>query len=111
MQKQETTRIKKEDKVKIIAGKDRGKIGKVIRVDKKKKRLLVEKANMIKRHVKPSAKNPQGGIIEGEGPIHWSNVMLICSSCVKPARIRMNILDSGEKVRVCSKCNENIDSK
>lgn len=111
MQKQETTRIKKEDKVKIIAGKDRGKIGKVIRVDKKKNRLLVEKANMIKRHVKPSAKNPQGGIIEGEGPIHWSNVMLICSSCVKPARIRMKNLDSGEKVRVCSKCNENIDSK
>ncbi len=111
MQKQESIRIKKEDKVKIIAGKDRGKIGKVIRVDKKKKRLLVEKANMIKRHVKPSVKNPQGGILEGEGPIHWSNVMIICSSCVKPTRIRMNILENGDKVRACAKCNENLDSK
>ena len=111
MQKQERIRIKKEDKVKIIAGKDKGKIGKVIRVDKKKNRLLVEKANMIKRHVKPSVKNPQGGIVEGEGPIHWSNVMVICSNCVKPARIRMKVLDSGEKVRACAKCNETIDSK
>lgn len=111
MQIQENIRIKKEDKVKIIAGKDRGKIGKVIRVDKKKKRLLVEKANMIKRHVKPSVKNPQGGIMESEGPIHWSNVMLICSSCLKPARIQMNVQDNGDKVRVCSKCKDNIDSK
>jgi large subunit ribosomal protein L24 len=111
MQKQERVRIKKEDKVKIITGKDRGKIGKVIRVDNKKNRLLVEKANMIKRHVKPSVKNPQGGIIEGEGPIHWSNVMIICSSCLKPARIRMTTLENGNKVRVCSKCNENLDSK
>ncbi len=111
MQKQERIRIKKEDKVKIIAGKDKGKIGKVIRVDKKKNRLLVEKANMIKRHVKPSVKNPQGGIVEGEGPIHWSNVMVICSSCVTPARIKMKVQDNGEKVRICAKCNENIDSK
>lgn len=111
MQKQERVRIKKEDKVKIITGKDRGKIGKVIRVDNKKSRLLVEKANMIKRHVKPSVKNPQGGIIEGEGPIHWSNVMIICSSCLKPARIRMTTLENGKKMRVCSKCNENLDSK
>ncbi len=110
MQKQERIRIKKEDKVKIMAGKDKGKIGKVIRVDKKKNRLLVEKANMIKRHVKPSEKNPQGGIVEGEGPIHWSNVMVICSSCVKPARIKMEVQDNGEKVRICAKCNENIDS-
>lgn len=111
MQTQENIRIKKEDKVKIIAGKDRGKIGKVIRVDKKKNRLLVEKANMIKRHVKPSAKNPQGGIMESEGLIHWSNVMLICSSCLKPARIQMKVQDNGDKVRVCSKCKDNIDSK
>ncbi len=111
MQKHDSTRIRKEDKVKIIAGKDRGKIGKVIRVDKKKNRLLVEKANMIKRHVKPSMKNPQGGIMEAEGPIHWSNVMIICSNCVKPARIRVKTLDGGEKVRICSKCNETMDSK
>ena len=111
MQKQESIRIKKEDKVKIIAGKDRGKIGKVIRVDHKKKRLLVEKANIIKRHVKPSVKNPQGGIMETEGPIHWSNVMIICGNCVKPTRIRMNTIENGDKVRACVKCNENLDSK
>ena len=102
--------IKKDDKVKIIAGKDNGKIGKVLKVIKKDKRVLVEKANLVKRHVKPSAQNRQGGIIESEAPISWSNVMLMCSKCVSPARIKMKSLEDGKKVRVCMKCNEIIDS-
>ena len=102
--------IKKDDKVKIIAGKDNGKIGKVLKVIKKDKRVLVEKVNFVKRHVKPSAQNRQGGIVEGEAPISWSNVMLMCSKCMSPARIKMKSLEDGKKIRVCIKCNEIIDS-
>lgn len=102
--------IKKDDKVKIIAGKDNGKVGKVLKVDRKKQRILVENANIVKRHSRPSAQNRQGGIIESEAPIHISNVMLLCNKCVKPARIKMQRLDDGKKVRVCRKCNEQIDA-
>ncbi len=101
--------IKKDDKVKIIAGKDNGKIGKVLKVDRKKQRILVENINIIKRHTRPSAQNRQGGIVESESPLHWSNVMLMCNKCVKPVRIKMQRLDDGKKVRVCRKCDEQID--
>lgn len=103
--------IKKDDKVKIIAGKDKGKIGKVLKVVKKDERILVENVNKIKRHMKPNAKNRQGGIVEAEAPIAISNVMLICSKCLKPSRIRKRILENGTKVRICAKCDEAIDSK
>lgn len=102
--------IKKNDKVKVIAGKDNGKVGKVIDVLQKKNRLLVENVNMVKRHTRPSASNKQGGIVEGEAPIHWSNVMLMCNKCVAPVRIKMRRLEDGKKVRVCRKCNEIIDA-
>ena len=101
--------IKKDDKVKVIAGKDKGKIGKVLKVIRKKNRVLVENVNMVKRHAKPSAQNRQGGIIEGEAPIHWSNLMLMCSKCMAPTRIKIQLLDDGKKVRSCSKCEEIID--
>jgi large subunit ribosomal protein L24 len=102
-------RIKKEDKVKVIAGKDKGKIGKVLKVNRKKNRVLVENVNMVKRHAKPSAQNRQGGIIEGEAPIHWSNLMLMCSKCMAPTRIKIQRLEDGKKVRACGKCDEIID--
>ncbi|MGB5619024.1 MAG: 50S ribosomal protein L24 [Desulfobacterales bacterium] len=102
-------RIKKDDKVKVIAGKDKGKIGKVLKVIRKKNRVLVENVNMVKRHAKPSAQNRQGGIIEGEAPIHWSNLMLMCSKCMAPTRIKMQRLEDGKKVRACGKCDEIID--
>lgn len=102
--------VKKDDKVKIIAGKDRGKIGKVLKVLKKKDRVLVENINIIKRHTKAGAQNRQGGIIESEAPIHYSNVMLMCNKCVNPIRIKMKSLDDGKKVRVCGKCNEILDT-
>lgn len=101
--------IKKDDKVKVIAGKDKSKIGKVLKVDRKKQRIVVENINMVKRHTRPSATNRQGGIIESEAPLNWSNVMLMCNKCVKPVRIKMQRLDDGKKVRVCRKCNEQID--
>lgn len=103
------TRIKKNDKVKVIAGKDSGKIGKVLKVLNKKERVLVENINMVKHHTRPNAQNRQGGILEREAPIHWSNVMLMCNKCVTPARVKMQRLDDGSKVRVCSKCSEVID--
>ena len=101
--------IKKDDKVKVITGKDKGKIGKVLQVIKKKNKILVENINMVKRHSKPSAKSKQGGIIEGEAAIQRSNVMLVCNKCVKPARIKTQRLEDGKKIRVCTKCNEAID--
>lgn len=101
--------IKKDDKVKIIAGKDKGKIGKVIKVIRKKNRVLVENINMVKRHSKPTAQNKQGGIIEGEAPVQWSNVMVICNKCMTPVRIKMHSLEDGRKIRVCRKCDEAID--
>lgn len=103
-------KVKKDDKVKVITGKDKGKIGKVLKVLAKKDRVLVENINMVKHHTRPNAQNRQGGIIEREAPIHWSNVMLMCNKCVTPVRIKMQRLDDGKKVRVCSKCSEVIDA-
>ena len=103
-------KLRKDDKVKVIAGKDKGKIGKVLKVNNKKNRALVENVNMIKRHSRPTAQNRQGGIIEGEAAIHWSNLMLMCGKCMSPTRIKMQRLENGKKVRACSKCDEIIDS-
>lgn len=106
----EKIELKRDDKVKIIAGKDKGKIGKVLKVHQKKNRVLVENINMIKRHSRPSAQNRQGGIVEREAAIHWSNVMLMCNKCMSPVRIKTQILEDGKKKRVCRKCDELIDS-
>ena len=102
--------IKKDDKVKVIAGKDKGKIGKVLKVNRKKSRLLAEKINIVKRHTRPSQQSRQGGIVEKEMPIQWSNVMVMCNKCVKPARVKMQRLEDGNKVRVCVKCGEALDT-
>jgi len=102
--------IKKDDKVKVIAGKDKGKIGKVLKVDRKKGGLLIEKINIVKRHSKPTQANRQGGIVEKEMPIQWSNVMVMCGKCVAPARIKMQRLEDGKKIRACVKCGEALDT-
>ena len=102
--------IRKDDKVKILAGKDKGKIGKVLRVLKEDQRIVVEKINIIKKHVRPGAQHRQGGIIESEGPIHSSNVVLICNKCMAQVRIKMKRLEDGKKKRVCRKCSEMIDA-
>jgi large subunit ribosomal protein L24 len=102
--------IKKDDKVKVVVGKDKGKIGKVLKVDRKKDRILIEKINLVKHHSKPSAKNKQGGIVEGEAPIRVSNVMIMCNKCVSATRIKMQRLEDGKKIRLCVKCGEAIDT-
>jgi large subunit ribosomal protein L24 len=105
----EKLNIKKNDKVKILSGKDRGKIGKVLSVNAKKNKVLVENINMMKHHRRPNVQLRQGGIIEKEVAIHRSKVMLMCSKCVKPARIKIKQLEDGGKFRMCARCNETID--
>lgn len=97
------SKIKKNDIVMVIAGKERGKTGKVLEVNAKRGRLTIESLNMIKRHTKPNAKNKQGGILEREGSISLSNVMAYCDSIKKPSRIRIKTLDDGRRVRVYQK--------
>lgn len=104
-----TIRIKKNDKVEIIAGKDKGKTGKVLRVLRDKNRVVVEKVNMIKRHTRPSPTTGQGGIVEKEAPIHVSNVMLICGKCTAATRVKKTLTAEGKWVRSCKKCGELIE--
>ncbi|MBI3592472.1 MAG: 50S ribosomal protein L24 [Nitrospirae bacterium] len=102
-------RIKKDDTAVIITGKNKGKKGRILSVSSQKERVIIEGVNIIKRHTKPNKKYTQGGIIEKEGPIHISNVMLMCPKCSKPTRINNTILDDGKKLRTCKKCKEVID--
>ncbi|TBV83229.1 MAG: 50S ribosomal protein L24 [Desulfobulbaceae bacterium] len=101
--------IKVNDRVEIITGGDKGRVGKVIRVNRRSGRVVVEKTNMIKRHTKPSAANQQGGIIDKEAPVAISNLMLICPRCTKTSRVRYKILDDGSKVRTCRKCGKSVE--
>ncbi len=100
--------VKKGDTVKILAGKDRDKQGKIIRVLGASERVVVEGRNMIKKSIRPSQQNPSGGISNMEAPIHVSNVMLVCPHCSTPTRIAHRIDEDGEKVRVCKKCGRDI---
>ncbi len=109
MEHQKKYRIKKNDVVQVIAGKDKGKTGKVMRLVPKKDRAIVEKINMVKRHMKPNQQNRQGGILEKEAPIAVSNLMLVCSKCTDPTRVGYKILDDDRKVRFCKKCGEVLD--
>ncbi len=101
--------IRKEDTVVVMTGKEKGKKGRVLSVMPAKSKLIIEKVNVIKRHMKPSRKYSQGGIIEKEAPIHISNVILVCPKCGKPTRVGRLVMENGSKVRVCRKCKEVID--
>ena len=103
--------LKKNDLVEVIAGKEKGKTGKVLKVLVKKDRVVVEKINFIKRHSRPSGRTKQGGIVEKEAPIHISNVLLICPKCNQGVRLGKKILEDGKKVLVCKKCGELIERK
>jgi len=104
------TKIKKDDKVKVLTGKDKGKIGKVLRIVKKTNRVVIENINVVKTNQRPTQANPQGGIVEKNMPVHVSNLMIMCNSCVKPTRISMRLLEDGKRVRICKQCNQQIDS-
>ena len=110
MQKKKHPFIKKNDKVTVLTGKEKGKIGTVLKVDAEKERAIVEKINIVKKHAKAGGKRAQGGIIEKESPIHVSNLMLVCSKCAEPSRSGKRILEDGSKARVCKKCGDLLDS-
>jgi large subunit ribosomal protein L24 len=103
-------RVRKNDTVMIIAGRERGKTGRVLRVITARERVVVERLNLQKRHQKPRGPQSPGGIVEKEGSIHVSNVMPVCGRCNKPARIGTRRLEDGSGVRICRRCNEQLDN-
>ncbi len=103
--------IRRDDNVLVIAGKDRGKTGKVNRVIREKDRVVVAGVNIATKHVKNRPGIRQAGIIHVEAPLHISNVMLVCPNCGKPTRVAHTFLEDGTKVRSCKKCNRVIDNK
>ena len=101
--------VRRGDTVAVIAGRERGKRGKVLRVLRDRGRVMVEKVNMIKRHQRPTQKLRQGGIIEREGALALANVLLVCGRCDRAARTGIKVLGDGRRIRVCKRCGESID--
>ena len=101
--------VRRGDTVAVIAGRERGKRGKVLRVMPVAGRVVVEKVNMMKKHQRPTQKLRQGGIIEREGPLALSNVLVVCPRCDKPSRTGVKILTDGRKARTCRRCGESVD--
>ena len=104
-------RLKKNDTVIVVTGRDKGRRGKVLEFTKNRQRVVVEGINQVKRHVKAGRdpKSPQGGIIEVAASIHVSNVKPVCNRCNQPTSIGVRTLEGGEKTRYCKKCNESLD--
>jgi len=98
-------KLRKEDLVQVVAGKDQGKQGKILRIDHEKGRVIVSGINMVKKAMKKKSQTDRGGIVEIEAPLHISNVMIVCKKCNKPVRAGYKIID-GQKKRVCRKCGE-----
>ena len=101
-------KIKKNDTVKIITGKDKGKTGKVINVFPGNGRALVQGLNLVKKHARRTREDQQGGIIQKESPVDVSNLMVVCQKCGKPTRVGFSLLSDGTKTRICRKCKEII---
>lgn len=101
--------IRKNDSVMVIAGKERGKTGKILRLLPEKNSVIIERLNIVKRHSKPRGPQQPGGIVEKEARIHASNVMVMCDKCNAPVRIGHKILADGKKIRICRRCNEALD--
>jgi large subunit ribosomal protein L24 len=103
--------IRHGDTVKVMAGRSKGKTGKVLSVNPAKSTVTVERANIIKKHTRANpSKNVRGGILDKEGPIHVSNVMLVCPGCGKHTRAGHTTLPDGTKVRVCRRCNQTFEN-
>jgi large subunit ribosomal protein L24 len=101
--------VRKGDLVAVIAGRERGKRGKVLRVLPDEGRVVIEKVNMVKKHQRPTQKLRQGGIIEREGALALANVLLVCGRCDRPARTGIKVLGDERRVRVCKRCGEPVD--
>ncbi len=102
-------KLRKNDNVMIIAGKERGTTGKILKVLSVKDRAIIERLNLVKRHTKPRGPQQPGGILEKEASIHVSNLMLMCDRCNAPIRFGHKVLGDGKKVRICRRCGETID--
>ena len=102
-------RIKKNDTVMVIAGRERGKTGKVLRVLPARDRALVERLNLVKRHQKPRGPQSPSGIVEKEAAIHISNIMIMCDKCNAPVRMGKRRLENGRSVRTCRRCGDQLD--
>jgi len=101
-------KIRKNDTVKVLAGKDKGKTGKVLHIFPKNNRAIVEGINFVKRHTRKTQKDQQGGIVEKESSIHASNLVLLCKACNRPTRVGATKLGDGTKTRFCKRCKEII---
>jgi large subunit ribosomal protein L24 len=101
-------KIKKNDTVMVVAGRDRGKTGKVMRVLPERGRVVIERLNIVKRHTKPRGAQSPGGIVEKEAPLDISNVMIFCDRCNAPVRVGVKTADDGARNRVCRRCGEAI---
>jgi len=99
-------RLRRNDNVIVIAGRERGKTGKILRVLTERDRVLIERLNLVKRHIKARGVQQQGGIVEKEASLHASNVQLLCGRCNKPARVGNRRLDDGRGVRICKRCGD-----
>lgn len=97
-------RIRKDDKVQVISGADKGKVAKIIDIDREAGTVTVEGVNVVTKHVRPNKRNPQGGRLEIEKPISSSNVMFVCAVCGQPTRLGARYLEDGTKERYCMKC-------
>ncbi len=102
-------KLRKNDNVMIIAGKERGTTGKILRVLSEKDRAIIERLNLVKRHTKPRGPQQPGGLLDKEASIHDSNLMLMCDRCNAPIRFGHKVLGDGKKVRICRRCGETID--
>ncbi len=109
--RQGQTRLQKNDQVEVIVGKDKGRVGKILKIDRKANRVVVERINMIKKHMKATDASQPGQIIDREASLHISNIMLVCSECAEKVRIGKKILTDGTKVRVCRNCGATIETK
>ena len=103
-------RVRKDDEVVVIAGKEKGRRGKVLRVLPEEQRVVIQGINVVTKHVKPTRQAPQGGIQKREAPIHLSNVMLADPQTGEPTRVRFKILESGRKVRIAVSSGQQIDT-
>lgn len=103
-------KIRKNDTVMVITGRERGKTGKVLRVMSETGLVLVERLNIVKRHMKPRGMQAPGGIMEKEAPIRISNVMIMCDRCNAPVRVGRRVLQDGKRARVCRRCGEVLDA-
>lgn len=102
-------KLRSEDPVIVITGKDKGKKSKIVKLVRKNETVYVENINMVKRHMKPNQFNPDGGIVEKEMPIDISNIMYYCKKCDKGVRLGVKALETGQKIRFCRSCGETID--